>query len=231
MSNASPTTTVAVTDAHGSALRRALRVTASEKWDLNRRFPVVLTRASGAHAWDINGRQYVDFTSCSGAAPLGAGYEPVVEHAAAEMRRTGGILPGPLSGHRIELAERLAEIFPVAERSMFFRTGSCATTAAVRLARSFTGLNHVLTSGYHGWHDWQLQDRPEMGLPNRDRDSVDFRYNLDLLDELERFPVEVNRNSQRGFPRARKSDSVLPATTCGACDGEGILQGPQGACG
>ncbi|MGY3495946.1 adenylosuccinate lyase [Bradyrhizobium sp. USDA 4502] len=48
---------------------------------------------------------------------------------------------------------------------------------------------------------------------------------------LERFPVEVNRNSQRGFPRARKSDSVLPATTCGACDGEGILQGPQGACG
>ncbi|MCP1909265.1 aminotransferase class III-fold pyridoxal phosphate-dependent enzyme [Bradyrhizobium elkanii] len=184
MSNASPTTTVAVTDAHGSALRRALRVTASEKWDLNRRFPVVLTRASGAHAWDINGRQYVDFTSCSGAAPLGAGYEPVVEHAAAEMRRTGGILPGPLSGHRIELAERLAEIFPVAERSMFFRTGSCATTAAVRLARSFTGLNHVLTSGYHGWHDWQLQDRPEMGLPNRDRDSVDFRYNLDLLDEL-----------------------------------------------
>ncbi|MBR1165129.1 aminotransferase class III-fold pyridoxal phosphate-dependent enzyme [Bradyrhizobium elkanii] len=184
MSIATPTATAAATDAHRSALRRALRVTASEKWDLNRRFPVVMTRASGAHAWDINGRQYVDFTSCSGAAPLGAGYEPVVAHAVAEMRRTGGVLPGPLSVHRVELAERLAEIFPVAERSIFFRTGSCATTAAVRLARAFTGLNHVLTSGYHGWHDWQLQDRPEMGLPNRDRDSVDFRYNLDLLDEL-----------------------------------------------
>ncbi|MGY2803276.1 alpha/beta hydrolase [Bradyrhizobium sp. USDA 4506] len=55
--------------------------------------------------------------------------------------------------------------------------------------------------------------------------------NHDKFAQLERFPVEVNRNSQRGFPRARKSDSVLPATTCGACDGEGILQGPQGACG
>ncbi|MGY4198939.1 hypothetical protein ACVIM9_008280 [Bradyrhizobium sp. USDA 4520] len=54
---------------------------------------------------------------------------------------------------------------------------------------------------------------------------------LGMQQLLERFPVEVNRNSQRGFPRARKSDSVLPATTCGACDGEGILQGPQGACG
>ncbi|QIG94495.1 MULTISPECIES: aminotransferase class III-fold pyridoxal phosphate-dependent enzyme [Bradyrhizobium] len=184
MSTNIPSRTVAATDGPKSALRRALRVTASERWDLNRRFPVVMARASGAHAWDINEKQYVDFTSCSGAAPLGAGYEPVVAHAAAEMRRTGGILPGPLSVHRIELAERLAEIFPIAERAVFFRTGSCATSAAVRLARAFTGVNRVLTSGYHGWHDWQLQDRPDMGLPNRDRDSVDFRYDLDLLDEL-----------------------------------------------
>ncbi|WP_271621456.1 aminotransferase class III-fold pyridoxal phosphate-dependent enzyme [Bradyrhizobium sp. CCBAU 51745] len=184
MSTNIPSGTVAASDRHRSALGRALRVTASEKWDLNRRFPVVMTRASGAHVWDTNEKQYVDFTSCSGAAPLGAGYEPVVAHAAAEMRRTGGILPGPLSVHRVELAERLAEIFPIAERTMFFRTGSCATSAAVRLARAFTGVNRVLTSGYHGWHDWQLQDRPGMGLPNRDRDSLDFRYHLDLLDEF-----------------------------------------------
>ncbi|WP_051334906.1 aminotransferase class III-fold pyridoxal phosphate-dependent enzyme [Bradyrhizobium sp. Ai1a-2] len=184
MSISMPSATLATTEGHKSALRRALRVTASEKWDLNRRFPVVMTRASGAHVWDVDGKQYVDFTSCSGAAPLGAGYEPVVAHVAAEMRRTGGILPGPLSVHRVEVAERLAEIFPVAQRSMFFRTGSCATTAAVRLARAHTGVNLVLTSGYHGWHDWHLQDRPRMGLPDRDWDSVDFRYDLDLLNDL-----------------------------------------------
>ncbi|WOH69911.1 aminotransferase class III-fold pyridoxal phosphate-dependent enzyme [Bradyrhizobium sp. BWA-3-5] len=95
-----------------------------------------MTRASGAHVWDVDGKQYVDLTSCTGAAPLGAGYEPVVDHVAAEMRRTGGILLGPLSVHRVELAERLAEIFPVAQRSVFFRTGSCATIAVVRLARA-----------------------------------------------------------------------------------------------
>ncbi|MCK1333376.1 aminotransferase class III-fold pyridoxal phosphate-dependent enzyme [Bradyrhizobium sp. CW9] len=160
-----PHATLAVTDTHKSALRRALRVTASEKWDLNRRFPLVMSRASGAHVWDVDGRRYVDLTSCSGAAPLGAGYEPVVDHVVSELRRTGGILPGPLSVHRIELAERLAEIFPRAQRSLFFRTGSCATTAAIRLARAHMGTNLVLTSGYHGWHDWQLQDPPAMGLP------------------------------------------------------------------
>lgn len=126
---------------------------------------LVMSRASGAHVWDVDGRRYVDLTSCGGAAPLGAGYEPVVDHVVSELRRTGGILPGPLSVHRIELAERLAEIFPRAQRSLFFRTRSCATTAAIRLARAHMGTNLVLTSGYHGWHDWQLQDRPAMGLP------------------------------------------------------------------
>ncbi|KRR08758.1 aminotransferase class III-fold pyridoxal phosphate-dependent enzyme [Bradyrhizobium valentinum] len=184
MSMNTPSATLAASDAQKTALRLALRITASEKWDLNRRFPVVMSRASGAHVWDVNGKQYVDFTSCSGAAPLGAGYEPVLAHVATEMRRTGGILPGPLSVHRVEVAERLAEIFPVAQRSVFFRTGSCATTAAVRLARAHTGVNLLLTSEYHGWHDWHLQDRPAMGLPRRDQDSVEFRYDLDLLEKL-----------------------------------------------
>ncbi|MFB6846645.1 aminotransferase class III-fold pyridoxal phosphate-dependent enzyme [Streptomyces sp. NPDC056373] len=169
---------------HADALERARRVTASEKWDLDRRFPLVLDRASGAEVWDVAGNRYVDFTSCSGAAPLGSGHRPVLERVMTELSRSGGILPGPLSALRVELAERLASLFPVAERSFFFRTGSCATTAAVRLARVHSGARTVLTSGYHGWHDWHLQDRGPMGPPNRDPDSLDFRYDLDLLDAL-----------------------------------------------
>ncbi|TWA92077.1 aminotransferase class III-fold pyridoxal phosphate-dependent enzyme [Bradyrhizobium stylosanthis] len=186
MFNSTLNATLPATETHKSALCRALRVTASEKWDLNRRFPIVMSRACGAYVWDVEGRQYVDLTSCSGAAPLGAGYEPVLDHVALEMRRTGGIVPGPLSEHRVELAERLAKVFPLAQRSIFFRTGSCATTAAVRLARAYTDVNLVLTSGYHGWHDWHLQDRPTMGLPDRDRDSVDFQYDLELLERFAR---------------------------------------------
>jgi glutamate-1-semialdehyde 2,1-aminomutase len=64
---------------------------------------------------------------------------------------------------------------------VFFRTGSCATTAAVRLARVHTGRRTVLTSGYHGWHDWHLQYRPSMGLTGRDPETTDFGYDLDRL--------------------------------------------------
>jgi len=164
-------------------LERALRVTASENWEVHPRFPFVMERGSGAHVWDCDGRRYVDFTSCSGAAPLGAGYRPVLDQTVDAMYKTGGILAGPLSTLRVELAERLCELFPCAERALFFRTGSCATTAAARLARIATGKRRVLTSGFHGWHDWHLQYRPHLALPDRDPDTVDFAYDLDQLAE------------------------------------------------
>ncbi|MET7466357.1 aminotransferase class III-fold pyridoxal phosphate-dependent enzyme [Nonomuraea sp. NPDC005501] len=146
----------------------------------------VFERASGARVWDTQGRCHVDLSSCSGAAPLGAGYPPVVDAAVAELRRGGGILPEATSPLREEVADRIVGIFPCAQAVEFFRTGSCATTAAVRLARVHTGARTVLTSGYHGWHDWQLQYRPSQGLPDRDPDTVDFGYDLDLLDRLAR---------------------------------------------
>jgi glutamate-1-semialdehyde 2,1-aminomutase len=38
----------------------------------------------------------------------------------------------------------------------FFKTGSEATTAALRIARAATGRKCVVRCGYHGWHDWCL---------------------------------------------------------------------------
>jgi len=34
------------------------------------------------------------------------------------------------------------------------KTGSEATTAAIRIARAFTGKDKIAMCGYHGWHDW-----------------------------------------------------------------------------
>ncbi|WP_225728910.1 MULTISPECIES: aminotransferase class III-fold pyridoxal phosphate-dependent enzyme [unclassified Nocardia] len=165
-------------------LERARKVTASQNWEVHPRFPFIMDRAAGVHMWDHDGNRYVDFTSCSGAAPLGAGFREVLDRTVEEMYRTGGIVAGPLSTLRVELAERLCALFPGAERVLFFRTGSCATTAAVRLARIHTGKRHVLTSGFHGWHDWHLQYRPHLALPDRDPDTTDFGYDLARLAEL-----------------------------------------------
>jgi glutamate-1-semialdehyde 2,1-aminomutase len=38
----------------------------------------------------------------------------------------------------------------------FGKNGSDATSGAIRAARAFTGRDHVLTCGYHGWQDWYI---------------------------------------------------------------------------
>lgn len=165
-------------------LNRALAVTASPRWDLTKRFPLVVDRADKAYVWDVDGMRYVDLTSCSGAAPLGSGRPEVLAAIIEELGRTGGIACGTVSNTRTEVAERLIDIFPCAERAIFMRTGSCATTAAARLARVHTGRPLLLTSGYHGWHDWQLQYKRDMRVEGRDPQTADFGYDLDRLEGL-----------------------------------------------
>ena len=74
------------------------------------------------------------------------------------------------------MAELVAELVPGAERVRFSKTGCDVTTAAVRLARAFTGRDRVLCCGYHGWHDWYIgvtTDR-ERGSPRRSRTDLDL---------------------------------------------------------
>ena len=53
--------------------------------------------------------------------------------------------PSPIS---VELAEVLCEVVPCAQQVRFVKNGSDATSAAVRLARAFTGKDLILCSGY-----------------------------------------------------------------------------------
>jgi glutamate-1-semialdehyde 2,1-aminomutase len=55
----------------------------------------------------------------------------------------------------VELAERICELVPSAERVLLTETGSEATFHALRVARAATGRRHVIKfqGCYHGWHD------------------------------------------------------------------------------
>ena len=64
------------------------------------------------------------------------------------------------------LSEKLIEIIPCAEMVRFGKNGSDVTTAAIRIARAFTGKNLIAASGYHGWHDWYIgSSTRDLGVP------------------------------------------------------------------
>jgi glutamate-1-semialdehyde aminotransferase len=61
----------------------------------------------------------------------------------------------------------------------FGKNGSDATSAAIRLARAYTGRDKVALCGYHGWHDWYIGTTARhLGVPQAVRAlSTTFPYN------------------------------------------------------
>jgi glutamate-1-semialdehyde 2,1-aminomutase/spore coat polysaccharide biosynthesis protein SpsF len=116
--------------------------------------PSYVERAQGVMVWDVDGNEYLDFPMGLGPVILGHAH-PAVNEAIARQLADGITYTLP---HRleVEVAERIAELVPCAERVRFGKTGSDATSAAVRVARAVTAREHVIVLGYHGWHAWYV---------------------------------------------------------------------------
>jgi len=114
--------------------------------------PTHFVRASGCYVTDADGDTYVDCTMALGAVALGYG-EPRVVRAVTEAVARGNVACfSPVE--EVEVAERLCDMVPCGEQALFLKSGADAVSAAVRLARTYTGRDVVIAAGYFGWHDW-----------------------------------------------------------------------------
>lgn len=111
-------------------------------------------RGEGSWLWDEDGRRYLDFLAQYGALPFG--FNPPRIWAAIERVRESGepsfIQPSYLNAAG-ELAERLlAAAPPGMAYSTFGNSGAEAVEAAIKLARSTTRRNAILSAsnGFHG---------------------------------------------------------------------------------
>jgi glutamate-1-semialdehyde 2,1-aminomutase len=165
-----------------ATIERARRFTAAEKYDIESRYPGVFASAEGSWMRDVEGNRVLDVTAASGSLLLGNTHPKIAAAVAECATHCGATFASTLTPKRIELAERLCERYPAGEKAVFFRTGSDATTAAIRLARAYSGRDIVVTAGYHGWHDWQLKYLT-MGFDAATR-TVNFGYNETVLRRL-----------------------------------------------
>ena len=116
--------------------------------------PLFLTHGKGGRVWDVDGNEYVDLVC--GLLSVTLGYcDPDVD-AAIKKQLDNGISFSLATELETQLAERLVDLIPCAEMVRFGKNGTDATSAAIRLARAFTGREHVIACGYHGWQDWYI---------------------------------------------------------------------------
>jgi len=120
--------------------------------------PLYFSRGKGPTIWDVDGNEYIDCVCGFGPVILGH-CDPKVTEAVKEQLDKGTMF-GENSETEVELAEMVTQCVPCAESVRILNTGSDATAAAIRLARTRTGKDKIVkfSGDYHGWHDWSQVD-------------------------------------------------------------------------
>ena len=147
--------------------------------------PFFIEKGKGARVWDVDGNEYVDFVNALAAVTLGY-CDKDIDGAVQEQMKSGVTFSLP---HKLEMevAEKLIQIIPCAEKVRFAKNGTDATSAAVRIARAYTGKEHIAVCGYHGWQDWYIGSTTrDLGVPQSVKELTHkFEYNnIESLEKI-----------------------------------------------
>jgi glutamate-1-semialdehyde aminotransferase len=136
-------------------------------------YPIFIERGYGGHIVDVDGNDYIDMLC--GYGPIVLGYvEPEINEAVSE-RMAKGFCFALVQPEQNALERRLIDLVPSAEQVILVKTGSDATTCAVRIARAATDRDKILRCGYHGWHDWCVEVHG--GVPRAVQElTIEFPY-------------------------------------------------------
>ena len=144
-------------------------------------YPIFFESAKGGKVTDVDGNEYLDFLCAYGPIIIGH-REEEIDNAVIEQMRNKGFCFSLTQPVQNKLAKKMIELIPSAEMAVFVKTGSDATTTAIRVARGATERTKIVRCGYHGWHDWCVEVKG--GIPSKLYEDVyEFHYND--LDELE----------------------------------------------
>ena len=150
--------------------------------------PPILSHGEECYVWDADGNKYLDYGMALRAVTIGYGFPSVVEAALAEIKKGNNLPRATLT--ELRAAELLTDLIPCADMVKFAKNGSTVTTAAVKLARAYTGRKYVAVCQDHAffsYDDWFIGSTVmDKGVPEEyKRLTLKFRYNdLSSLEEL-----------------------------------------------
>lgn len=137
--------------------------------------PVYIDHGTGPRLWDVDGNEFIDYLAAFG--PLVLGHRPTrVLHAVREVMESTGSMLGMCHVHEFEAAERVLGAVPCFELMRFANTGAEAVSAALRVARAYTGRDKVLRfeGQFHGMGEvinWSVKPALDKAGP-RERPNV-----------------------------------------------------------
>ncbi len=120
---------------------------------------LIVREARGAIFADADGNEYIDYQMAFGPPLLGHNHPEVNRRVARALE--GALLPGAGTTElEIEVARKIQQHVPSAEKVLLCYTGSEATYHAIRVSRAATGRPKIIKfqGCYHGFHDYVLRN-------------------------------------------------------------------------
>ena len=115
--------------------------------------PPFIVSAQGSWMTDVDGNRYLDLIGSWGPMILGHRH-PIVVEAIQKTLHTGTSFGAPTEAE-VLFAEELCDAHPVLDMVRLCSSGTEATMHALRLARGYTGRDHIIKIDgcYHGAHE------------------------------------------------------------------------------
>lgn len=158
--------------------------------------PAFIVRGKGCRVWDVDGNEFIEYGMGLRAVTLGHAFEPVVEAAYRQMQL--GINFTRPAKIEVDLAEAFLDVINGADMVKFAKNGSDVTTAAVKLARAYTGRDLIAICCDHPFFstdDWFIATTEmNAGIPYVVSEmTLKFHYNdLESLRELfDQYPGRI----------------------------------------
>ena len=160
------------------------------------RAPAFITHGKGCHVWDVDDNEFIEYGMGLRAVTLGHAFQPVVDAAYRQMQ-LGSNFTRPAK-IEVALAEALLEVIDGADMVKFAKNGSDVTTAAVKLARAYTGRDLVAICAdqpFFSTDDWFIGTTElNAGIPQTISElTLKFQYNDlgSLRDIFDRHPGRI----------------------------------------
>jgi len=158
--------------------------------------PAAITHGDGCFVFDPDGNKYIECLSGLASVSLGHAYKPVIDRVVQELYK-GNNFSRP-STIEMEVADRFLNLVGVHDMIKFSKNGSVVTTAAVKIARAYTGRKLVarpIDHPFYSYDDWFIGSTDvKNGIPS-DIQALTVTYTSDNMDSLrelfDKYPNQI----------------------------------------
>jgi glutamate-1-semialdehyde 2,1-aminomutase len=158
--------------------------------------PQILTRGEGAYVYDPEGKKYLDYGMGLRSVNIGYANKEVATAMYEEALKGNNLTRASIT--ELEAAELMVELIDSVDMVKFAKHGSSVTTAAMKLARAYTGRKYICVpfeQPFFSFDDWFIGSTPlTRGIPEQNAmHTLKFHYNdIDSLKELfDKYPNEI----------------------------------------